>query len=75
MKNKQDYQKRSIVVQKLAQLIELNNREPVSRTLSYIFSPIGEKVHPYNWTDSELLGKLEKEIYNLENGGISEDEY
>ena len=39
---KQEYQKRGILIQKIAFLLELNNREPVAQILSYILSPIGQ---------------------------------
>jgi hypothetical protein len=65
---KQEYQKRAILIQKLAMLLELNPAEPVAATMSYILSPIGEDKHPFKWTDNEFLGKIEKEIYNVENG-------
>lgn len=65
---KQEYQKRGILIQKLAFLLELNNREPAARILSCILSPIGQEKHPYKWSDNEFLGVIEKEIFKLENG-------
>lgn len=64
---KQEYQKRGILIQKLAFLLELNQTENIAFILSYILSPIGEKVHPAKWSDNEFLGAIEKEIYKLEN--------
>ena len=66
--SKQEYQKRAILIQKLAFLLELNNKETVAASLSYLLSPIGQNKHPYKWTDNELLGAVEKEIFKLENG-------
>jgi len=66
--SKQEYQKRGILIQKLAFLLELNNSEPVASILSSIFSPIGEKKHPYKWSDNETLGVIEREIQKVENG-------
>ena len=65
---KQEYQKRAILIQKLAFLLELNNREPVAFILSCVVSPIGQQKHPSKWSDNELLGVIEKEIFKLENG-------
>lgn len=74
MLNKQlskiEFQKRSTLVSKLVQLIELRQNEPVAAILSVVFSPhvsIGNK-HPYRWTDNETLGIIEKEIQKVENG-------
>lgn len=71
--SKQEYQKRAILVQKLAFFIELSRGERVAEILSYLISPIGHDKHPYKWTDNELLGHIEKEIYKLENGLDDED--
>ena len=65
--SKQEYQKRGILIQKIAFLLELNNREPVAQILSYILSPIGQDKHPFKWTDNEFLGAIEKEIFKIEN--------
>jgi len=65
---KQEYQKRGILIQKLAFLLELNQSEGVAAILSYILSPIGEAKHPMKWTDNEFLGVIEKEIRKTENG-------
>jgi hypothetical protein len=70
---KQEYQKRALLVQKLAFLLELNHKESVAATLTYLLSPIGQEVHPYRWTDNQLLGVIEKEIYKIENGLDDED--
>jgi hypothetical protein len=70
---KQEYQKRALLIQKLIFLLELNTKESVAAILSYLISPIGQEVHPYRWTDNQLLGAIEKEIYNIENG-IDDDE-
>ncbi len=70
---KQEYQKRALLVQKLTFLLELNTKESVAAILTYLVSPIGQPVHPFRWTDNELLGVIEKEIYNLENGIEDED--
>jgi len=70
---KEEYQKRAILVQKLAFLIELNQKESVAAILSYLVSPIGHEVHPFRWKDNELLGVVEKEIYKIENGLEDED--
>lgn len=64
---KQEYQKRGILIQKLAFLLELNQTENIAFILSYILSPIGEPKPPSKWTDNEFLGAIEKEIYKLEN--------
>lgn len=64
---KQEYQKRGILIQKLAFLLELNQHENIAFILSYILSPIGETKSPARWTDNEFLGAIEKEIYKLEN--------
>lgn len=66
--SKKEYQKRAILIQKLAFMLELNNREPVAFILSCLVSPIGQEKHPSKWTDNELLGAIEKEIFKLENG-------
>jgi len=66
--SKQEYQKRAILIQKLAFLLELNNKETVAAILTYLLSPIGQSKHPLKWTDNELLGAVEKEIFNIENG-------
>ena len=65
--SKQEYQKRAILIQKIAFLLELNNKETVASILYYILSPLGEKKHPYKWTDNEFLGVIEREIYKIEN--------
>lgn len=62
-----EYQKRAILVQKLAALIELNQREPVAKILCYLTSPIGQTVHPFKMSDNEFLGLVETEINKLEN--------
>ena len=71
---KQEYQKRVILIQKLAFLLELNNKESVAAVLSYLLSPIGQPVHPFRWTDNEMLGFVEKEIYKLENNLEDEEQ-
>lgn len=65
---KQEYQKRGILIQKLAFLLELNQKENIAFILSYVLSPIGNEKHPARWTDNEFLGAIEKEISKLENG-------
>lgn len=65
---KQEYQKRGILIQKLAFLLELNQKENVAFILSYILSPIGSEKHPARYSDNELLGAIEKEIRKIENG-------
>lgn len=71
--SKQEYQKRAILIQKLAFLLELNNRESVASILSCILSPIGQEKHPFRWSDNEFLGAVEKEIYKVENNIDDED--
>lgn len=64
---KETYQKRGILVTKLVYLLELSQKESVASILSVLFSPIGEKIHPFKWDDNTLLGKIEKEIELAEN--------
>ena len=66
--SKQEYQKRAILIQKLAFLLELNNKETTAFILSCILSPIGQTKHPSKWSDNEFLGVIEKEIFKIENG-------
>lgn len=70
--NKQEYQKRAILIQKLAFLLELNEKESVAKILSYLVSPIGESKHPFKMSDNEFLGQVEKEIKRIENGDSEE---
>jgi len=72
--SKQEYQKRAILIQKLAFLLELNNKETVASILCYMVSPIGRDKHPFKWSDNELLGVIEKEINKLENGIDDDDD-
>jgi len=57
--DKQEYQKRSLAIQKLYELLESNPSIPIGEIISTIFSPIGESKHPFSWTDNETLGKIE----------------
>lgn len=74
---KQEFQKRSLLVSKIVEYIELNPHRSVASMFSVIFSPhVKEGVkHPYKWTDNELLGVMEKEIKLSETGNDEEDEY
>jgi len=65
---KQEYQKRSLLIQKLTFLLELNQKESVAAILSYLVSPIGEAKHPYRMTENEFMGIIEREIKKIENG-------
>lgn len=71
---KEKLQKRNILIQRLLFLFELNQHESVSRTLSYLVTPIGETVHPYKWTDNEFLGRVEKAITEAENQNIYDEQ-
>ena len=70
---KQEYQKRGILIQKIAYLLELRQKESAAFTLSYLLSPIGEDKHPSRWTDNEFLGAIEKEIFKIDNKLEDED--
>lgn len=72
---KLEFQKRSTLIAKLVELLELKQDQPVASILSVIFSPHVEegKKHPFKWTDNETLGIVEKEIYIAENGTDEED--
>lgn len=69
---KSEYQKRSLAINALCEVFELYPRIPLGEILSTLVSPIGEVRHPYNWTDNELMGKIEdvkdllEEDYQLE---------
>lgn len=63
---KQEYQKRSLTISKLAQLLELLPGENISFTLTWLLHPAGETKHPSKWTDNEFLGVLEKAIKKVE---------
>lgn len=65
---KQEYQKRALLVQKLAFLLELNQKESVAAILTYLVSPIGQEKHPFRMNDNEFMGAIEKEIKIIENG-------
>ena len=66
---KLEFQKRSTLVAKLVELIELKQDQSVASILSVIFSPHVEKgkKHPYMWTDNETLGVIEKEFLITED--------
>jgi len=64
---KQEYQKRGLLINAIARLIELKQGEPVAAILSLMLSPIGETLHPFKWSDNHMLGVVEKEIYKVEN--------
>jgi len=66
--SKQEYQKRALLVQKLAFLLELNQKESVPAILTYLVSPIGEERHPFRMTDNDFIGVIEKEIKSIEIG-------
>lgn len=69
MKNltKQEWQKRGLLVQKLCTLIELTPNDYVAFTLSCLLHPAGLPTHPARYSDNELLGHIEREIYKIEN--------
>lgn len=69
---KQEYQKRSLAVQKLTFLLELSP-DRIAVVLSELVSPIGEEKHPYKMTDNEFMGHIEKKITLTEKGDIYED--
>lgn len=70
---KEKLQKRNILIQRLLFLFELDQYQSVSRTLCNLVSPIGENVHPYKWTDNELLGRVEKAIAEAEEINIEDE--
>ncbi|TXG79326.1 MAG: hypothetical protein E6R13_10025 [Spirochaetes bacterium] len=70
---KEKLQKRNILIQRLLFLFELDQYQSVSRTLCNLVSPIGENVHPYKWTDNELLGKVEKAIQEAEETNLEDE--
>jgi len=72
---KEKLQKRNILIQKLIFLFELNQYESISRTLANLVSPIGEKTHPYKWTDNEFLGVVERAITEAEEIDIDNERY
>ena len=66
---KDAYQKRNLTISKLNELFELYSNFPIAEILGTLMSPIGEDVHPYNWDDNQVYGKLEK------LGALLEDDY
>lgn len=68
MQIKKEYYKRSLCISKLAQYLELNKDESISKCLSYLVSPHGEHKHPFRMNDDEFHGHIEKEILKIENG-------
>lgn len=58
MKNKQ------LILRELLEVIELWDKIPVSRHLACILRPYKDV---YNWTDEQLLKKIEKYRNELEN--------
>jgi hypothetical protein len=61
---KLEFQKRSTLVAKLVELIELKQDQPHVEK--------GKK-HPYMWTDNETLGVIEKEFLITEDDLNEED--
>ena len=72
---KEKLQKRNILIQRLLFLFELDQYQSISRTLTSLVSPIGETVHPYKWTDNELLGRVEKAITEAEETNIEDERF
>lgn len=69
MRSKKDqYQKRSLAISRLAQYFEEFQETSLAELLCLLTSHIGES-NPFNWDDNELIGKIEK------NSDIMREEY
>ena len=67
--DKIQYQKRSLAINRLIKYFEEFQETPLAELMCILVSPIGEKTHPRNWDDNQLIGKIEK------NTDILSDEY
>lgn len=72
--SKHEFQRRSTLVTKLVQLIELNQSETVSQILCYLVSRHGKDKNPYHMSENEFLGVVEKELRRVENGDAEDED-
>lgn len=66
---KEDWQKRSILIQKLNYLLELDQNYSVAHILYALLYPVEGKTHPGKLSDNSFLGLVETEINKIEDGG------
>jgi len=59
MKDKQQYQKRSLAINRLVKYFEEFQDMHLSELMCVLTSHIGEE-NPYKWDDNTLIGKIEK---------------